>query len=173
MIKYLITSAVAVALGMVLWSCNTSGCTENQNSLPLAGFYIDSDSLGVRAVTVDSLEVGGVGAPNDSLLVTSKESVSMVYLPFRSSADRSSFYFNVVSSLSIAPLATDTVTFSYTSTPYFASEDCGAVFYYHIDRVSYTRHFIDSIAVTDSLITNVDAERIKIFLRTNQPEPAL
>lgn len=173
MTKYLITTAVAVALGMALWSCNTSGCTENQNSLPLAGFYIDTDSTGVRAVTVDSLEVGGVGAPNDSLLVNAKKPVSIVYLPFRSSTDKSSFYFNIVSSQSTTPVVTDTVTFGYTSTPYFASEDCGAVFYYHIDRLSYTRHFIDSIAITDSLITNVDAERIRIFLRTTQSEPAL
>ena len=33
-----ILTAAAVALGLA--ACNTSGCTENQNSIPLAGFYL-------------------------------------------------------------------------------------------------------------------------------------
>ena len=39
---------------------------------------------------------------------------------------------------------------------------------FRITDVVYTRHLIDSVGVTDSLITNIDFQRIKIFMRTSQ-----
>ena len=37
---------------------------------------------------------------------------------------------------------------------------------YTITRLSYTQHLIDSVAVTDSLVTNTDIKRLKIYFRT-------
>lgn len=43
--------------------CNSSGCMENQSSIPLAGFY----SAGTEErVVIDSIKVYGLGAPGDS-----------------------------------------------------------------------------------------------------------
>lgn len=44
------------------------------------------------------------------------------------------------------------------------------MYHYKVTRFTYTRHLIDSVAMTDSLITNVDRETIKIFFRTASEE---
>lgn len=66
---------------MLASSCSNVGCTENQNSVPLAGFY--SMQTGEK-IAPDSLAVGGVDAPNDTLLLGPGSRVSSLYLPFRS-----------------------------------------------------------------------------------------
>lgn len=159
--------AVGALVGVVILSglaggCSTSGCLENQNSLPLAGFY--SSSTG-NSISLDSLEIGGVGAPNDSLLLASG-SASTLYMPFRSQSPRTSFYFRYTQKVFVEYGVTDTVTFSYDALPYFASEECGAMYQYRITGVTTTTNLIDSVGITDSLITNLDIERIKIYFRT-------
>ncbi|MDE6170290.1 MAG: hypothetical protein K2F68_03925, partial [Duncaniella sp.] len=64
----------------------------------------------------------------------------------------------------------DTVSFAYTSVPYFASEDCGAMYHYRITSLTYTTHVLDSVAVLDSLITNLERETIRIFFRTAEAD---
>ncbi|MDE6248079.1 MAG: hypothetical protein K2M29_00030 [Paramuribaculum sp.] len=159
-----VAGAVAFSVMIFAGSCNNNGCLENQNSLPLAGFYsYSSDS----PLTLNSLNIGGVGAPNDSLLCKSGDAISQIYLPFRSTADVTSFYITYADSALVAHGVRDTMTFAYDSYPYLASEECGAMYRYRITSVSYTRNVVDSIAVTDSLITNIDAERIRIYFRTS------
>lgn len=167
-----ILSIVATAL---LTGCNASGCTENQNSLPLAGFYALQDNGLYGQISIDSIDVGGVGAPGDSLLYPSGMKLSQIYLPLRSTVNSTSFFFHYTQKAIADTRLNDTITLGYTSTPYFVSEECGAMYRYNITSVAYTRHIIDSLAVIDSLITNTDIERIKIFFRTttddNPSEP--
>lgn len=145
---------ILIVLATLVAGCSTGACYDNQNSLPKAGFY--SASTG-NAVTVSGLSVGGVGAPNDSLLCGPSESVTEIYLPFRPDETSTSFTFK-------SGLFADLVTFTYETTPYFASADCGAVWRFRIRSVSWSGALIDSVAVVDSLITNVDAMQLKIFL---------
>ena len=62
-----------------------------------------------------------------------------------------------------SPEWNDTITFTYTSQPYFASEECGAMYNYMITKVEATAHVLDSVAVMDSLITNMDIVRIRLY----------
>ena len=64
----------------------------------------------------------------------------------------------------------DIITFHYTALPYFASDECGAMYYYRIDRTEWTSRLIDSVAVIDPLISNVERERIRIYFRTTAEE---
>lgn len=158
---------VVVALSLVLplvSSCNSSGCTDNQNSLPLAGFYSDEG----KAITLSDIDISGVGVPGDSLLYASGTSLSQAYFPLRSNAETTAYCLHYTQEGIDDVAFNDTLTFSYSSTPYFASEECGAMLRYHIKSLRYTTHIIDSVALLDSLITNVDVERIKIFFRTSQ-----
>lgn len=159
----ILTIAVTGVSGMFCCSCNSTGCTDNQNSLPLAGFYAYDTE---KSITVKGLEIGGVDAPNDSLLYTSGLSLSEIYMPFRANRDNTAYYFHYTQEGLDDPAMNDTIAFTYTSQPFFASEDCGAMYRYRITSMSYTTHIIDSVAITDSLITNVNTQRIKIFLRT-------
>lgn len=154
-------------LAAAVCSCNTTGCLENQNSLPLAGFYsMDTKS----AISIDSISIGGVNAPDDSLLVNNGKGVSSVYLPFRAARQSSSFFIHYEQEALSSPEFNDTITFDYTSFPVFVSEECGAMYHYTITHTSYTRHLIDSVSVTDAVITNVEKERIKIFFRTAEQD---
>lgn len=149
-----------------LTGCNSSGCINNQNSIPLAGFYSFTSLTGI---SVPNLTVGGVGAPGDSLILNNS-SASSVYLPFRSQQPETSFFFHYNQEGINDDAFNDTLTFTYSSIPYFASEECGAMFRYIITSYTYTKHLIDSVGLVDSVITNVDRERIRIYFRTATEE---
>jgi len=149
-------------MASALAGCNTAGCTDNQTSVPLAGFYSYTSG---QAISIDSVQIGGVGAPGDSLL-HAQGAVREIYLPLRPGRESTSFFFRYTN----AGLATlgiaDTLTFIYTTIPYFASEDCGAMYRYQITGVSHTSWLLDSVAVIDSTITNVDFQRIQLYYAT-------
>lgn len=151
---------------LIVWSCNTTGCLQNQSSVPLAGFYNSADD---KTIGIDSLSVYGVGAPNDSSLITTKVA-SRVYLPFRSESSSTSFCFRYLAKALDYPRLNDTITFTYTSEPKFVSEECGAMYFYTITGVTYTTHLIESVEVTDSLINNTDIEKIRIYFRVAEDD---
>lgn len=153
---YKLTALLAIA--GVLNSCSGDGCTNNRNSLPLAGFY---DYETREPVNVSNLSVGGLGAPGDSLLLDPATSSHQVYLPFRGDEDLTSFEFQ-------DGYVSDELTFHYDSYPYFDGEECGAMWRYRITDFEFNGTIIDSIAVTDPLITNIERERIMIFVSNYQ-----
>lgn len=162
--KYILHAVLFLLLGAIaaMQSCSDSACLENKSAIPLAGFY---DSSTRRAVKVDSLQIGGVDAPNDSLLLDNK-SADEVFLPMRSAYTTTAFYIHYDSRALRDPELNDTLTFDYESLPYFASEQCGAMYVYRVHKLTYTRHLIDSIGIVDSLITNVNKQYMRIFFRT-------
>lgn len=150
-------------------ACNTAGCLDNQSAVPLAEFR---SSTSKEAISISVLEISGVDAPHDSVLVEPGQSISSVYLPMRSTKESTSWCFHYAQEGIDSPLLNDTVTFRYTAEPYFASEECGAMYYYRIREVSNTIHLLDSVVILDSLITNVDSTRILMYFRTvDEPEP--
>jgi len=165
--KFLTILFISIGLLASISGCDTDGCLENQSSIPLAGFYSASSKTNI---SLDSLEIGGIGAPNDSLIVSSGTNVSQAYLPFRSSESATAFYLHYEYKTLNNTALNDTLWFEYTSNPYFVSEECGAMYQYDITSVKYTTHLIDSIAITDSTITNLDIERIRIYFRTIEIE---
>lgn len=166
--KVIIYIIMCIAAG-ILSACNSSGCLDNGSALPLAGFY---SSATARAIAVDSLEIHGVGAPRDSVLLKVARGVSQVYLPFNPSARQVSWCIAYRQKALDRPEMNDTLTFDYDPVTYFASEECGAMYIYRVTSVSHTSHLIDSVKVIDPLITNVELERIRIFFRTAPEEPA-
>lgn len=153
---------LALMAGMTT-GCNTTGCTENQNSVPLAGFY--SYNTG-EAISIDSLAIGGLGAPGDSLLVAPSARASSVYLPFRSTESYTTFTIRYMQKALQEAGVYDQITFYYESQPWFASEECGAMYHYRITRVAHTYQILDSVGISDSLITNIEREDIRLFFRT-------
>jgi hypothetical protein len=154
-ISFILALTVAV-------SCNTSGCLDNQSALPLAEFYGSEGS----AISLDSVEIRGIGAPNDSILSEAGYTVSQIYLPMRSTKESTSWCFAYKWKSLDYPQLYDTITFNYDSKPYFTSEECGATYRYQVNQVVNTNHLIDSVVMVDSLITNVDMVYIKIYFKT-------
>lgn len=164
---YAIVALAAVLTGLA--GCNTSGCENNRSALPMMGFY---NIRSGEPVILDSIDFGGVGAPGDSLLVSSGESTQSFYFPLRFDYTSTAFYihYDYKEQGLDDPALNDTLTFSYSTKPFFESEECGAYYVYHIDGLKYTKHLIDSVAIVDSLITSYDMERVKVFFRLAEPE---
>lgn len=121
----------------------------------MAGFY---DYSTRESLTISDLEVYGVGAPNDSLLLDPVRNAHQVYLPFRGKDATASFKFIYADELA------NEVTFTYRSYPFFDGENCGAMWRYEITGVEVSGNgIIDSVSVTDPLITNIERERIMFF----------
>lgn len=144
--------------------CNSTGCTDNRSSLPLAGFYAYPSGT---KISLDSLDLGGVDAPADSLLVHSGQAAAQAYLPFRIDRESTSFFLHYDYPMQGLdnPAFNDTITFTYTAEPYFASEECGAMYKYKVNGVTYTRHLIEQVEIADSTVTNVEMERFRIYFR--------
>lgn len=164
LISFLLTFTVT------LWglsSCNTSGCTENRNAVPLAAFL---DPTTDASITLDSLSIFGIDQPNDSILSTAGARVSQVYLPMRPTHSSVKWCISYKWKRLDYPELNDTIAFDYTSTPIFASEECGAYYRYLITEMTYTDHLIDRVEIVDSLITNVDKVYINIYFRVENDE---
>lgn len=161
--KILTYAVIALMLAAIAAGCASEGCTDNQTCVPRAGFY--SYNTGSK-VTIDSIQLGGVGAPNDSLLI--KRSGSQTQLPLRANRPSASFFVRYTARRLAEIGLVDTITIDYATIPYFTNEDCGPMYRYAIESVTHTREIIDSIAVVDTIITNLDVEQIKIFFRTSQ-----
>lgn len=157
-----VIAALCLALSAALTGCNSSGCTESLTSVPLAGFYSYNNG---QAIAIDSVEIGGIGAPRDSLLVY-RGSVREVYLPLRPGRESVSFFFRYVNRAALDLGIVDTLTFTYETIPYFASEDCGAMYRYRITGATHTRLLLDSVAILDPYITNVEIQRIQLYYAT-------
>ncbi|MCH5325892.1 MAG: hypothetical protein J1E29_01670 [Duncaniella sp.] len=156
-----------IALWLLVQGCNAVGCTDNQNSVPLAGFYSMST---LAPMNVDSIAISGIDAPNDSLLLAPSEIAHQVYLPLRANQPQTEFVISYRQHALDYPEFRDTIRIAYKSIPYFASEDCGAMYHYRITSLIHTTHLIDSIGLSDSTITNVERETISIYFRTSNPD---
>lgn len=152
----------------VLVSCNNSECYDNKNSLPLAGFYSSSEKP--QSITLDSISILGVGAPGDSILQDSVKSLSQVYLPFRIDQPSTTYEIRYLSGLAGMLHISDYITFNYDIVPMFVSTACGAVYYYKISSIDYTKNFIDSVVCPTGEITNANIENLKIYFRVSTEE---
>lgn len=153
----------ALAIG-----CATSECYDNQNSLPLAGFY-SSQEVPV-AISLDSISILGIGAPGDSILQDSVRSLSQVYLPFRIDQNSTTYQIRYLGGLPGVFHMADEITFIYEIEPMFVSSACGTVYYYKMVSIDYTQAFIDSVTCPSGVITNENLENIKIYFRVSTEE---
>lgn len=160
--KFLSHIIIIATISLGFCACSTDGCLENQSSIPLAGFYASENG---KQIVWNSLDVYGVGATGDSLLIAAGNESGQTYLPFRATQNSTAFCFHY-GDYGDDTDYNDTIWFEYESTPYFASEECGAMYRYKITSVKHTDIIIDSVVIVDPEITNVDVERIKIYFMT-------
>lgn len=154
-------------LALTIGGCNTSGCLDSQSSIPQAAFR-GSDG---EAVAIDSLEIGGVKAPHDTLLNSSMRAISTIYLPLRSASDRAAYFIRYCRSDLAALGVTDTVWISYTSRTEFVSEECGINYLYDITSCTSTHYLIEKVEVTDPTISSSATPSVLIYFHTVAVEP--
>lgn len=156
------------ALAALLAACSSEECEGNRNALPLAGFY--SSAISPKAISLDSLTVYGVGAPNDTLIADSARSLSEVYLPFDIDSETTTFVIEYLQKELSSRGIRDEITFTYDAQPWFVSSACGVSYRYHIRDISYTTNVIDSVTVPGMMIDNTNSQNIRIYFRVNTEE---
>lgn len=160
-----------LAVGLLcIGSCTTNDCSDNQNSLPLAGFY--SSQVVPQAIAIDSISVFGLRAPGDSLLLDSALKVQEVYLPFRIDERTTTYVIDYHQKAISDYRLNDTVTFRYSPEPYFVSIGCGAIYRYVMEGIDYTTHIIDSVTCPEGVITNAPIQNLRIYFRVEESEEA-
>lgn len=149
-----------------LTGCSGDSCTENRSSLPLAGFY--SSTTG-QAVALDSLDITGIGAPGDSLLLACGTRATEVYLPLRANTPQVAFEIKYLYRHLAQFDVADRLEIDYETIPWFESEACGAMYRYRITSLTHTALLLDSVAIipTDSVINNIAAQNMRLYFRTD------
>lgn len=157
---------VAVSMTTAVWQgCSTDECLQNRNALPLAGFYNSFEPK--QTVSIDSLEVFGVGAPGDSILSPGTQALSQLYLPFRLDSDTTRYVFRYLHKELVQHDIKDTVTFIYSRDPRFVSSACGVSYVFGIKEIRSTGLLIDSVVCPMGEITNKDSENLSIYFRVS------
>lgn len=146
--------------------CSTSECYDNQNSLPLAGFYSSEEVP--ASIALESISIYGVGAPGDSVLQDSVRNISEVYLPFRIDQNSTTYQIFYLSGWPGLYGIFDEITFNYEIIPMFVSSACGTVYYYKMTSIDHTDNFIDSVVCPTGEITNANIENLKIYFKTQE-----
>lgn len=141
-------------------------CSENKNALPLAGFY-SSQPL-PEQISIDSLEVEGIGAPDGKLLSEATPAKSELSLPFRIDSDTTAYVFRNVAG---GANTTDTVTFIYSRTPRFVNVECGVSYLFDIRKITCSGTLIDSVTCPNGFIDNTNSQNLRIYFKVNTPEP--
>jgi len=152
--------SVALCAAAGFQSCNTAGCTELRSATPRADFY---STFTEKELTVDSLIITGIGARGDSALLVPGEKARTVYLPMRAGQNTVSWKIEYAWKAYAEEGIADTLTIDYDRIEWFAGEECGAMFKYHIRQIDFTRNLIDSIAIPDSMVINVDRPTYEIY----------
>lgn len=156
-------SLIAVAGVCTVSGCASDECDGNRNTLPLAGFY--SSAVSPQSISIDSLSIGGVGAPGDSLLLDSASNVSSVYLPFNLESGETEFEIRYLQRSMRG--ATDRIKFTYDAQPFFVSAACGVSYRFNIKNIECTHFAIDSVTVPGGVIDNANVQNIHIYFRVS------
>ena len=149
--------------------CSSDECMQNKNALPLAGFYNTFNPT--QTITIDSLQVYGIGAPGDSILSAGTTNVSELYLPFRLDSDTTRYVFRYLHKELAAFNLRDTVTFIYTREPRFVSSACGVSYVFTIKDMEVKGEIIDSVTCPAGEVTNMATENLHIYFRTEEQQP--
>lgn len=152
------------SLAIICLAACASQCFNNQSSIGLAGFYTSSTQ---KSISISNVQIYGVGAPHDSILLSASSPISQVYLPLPVLGTECAFVFHYTQEAISSTLLNDTISLRYDAVPYFAGTDCGAMYIFKIKDFAYTTHIMDSVAIPSMEINNIDKETIQIFLRTS------
>jgi hypothetical protein len=136
-------------------SCEGEGvCTQSVLSLVNAGFYGRDGEQETNAF-VNHFSLFGEGT--DSLLYDHNNNVSKFSFPMDMNALSSRLIMQ-------ADTLVDTMVINYAVVPVLVSYECGFTNTFEMSGISYTRHFIDSVAMIKNIADLENEENLKIFL---------
>lgn len=155
--KLLIAATAALTLLTHLAACDeTADCSGTARPMLQCNLYTVNPETGAAVKdTLESLTVTVWGS--DTVIINNQQQVKDISLPLRYTADSTKLVFHYATSV------TDTVVFYHTNTAYFLSMDCGYQMKQAVEKVSYTRHALDSVSIRNKEAGIYGTENIKLF----------
>jgi hypothetical protein len=158
--KNLITKLFMYTLASTYIVLSAASCVEEENCSQYGresltcNVYKLQDSKAVKD-TLDSLHVTAFGT--DSIILNRGAKIRNFSLPLRYTSDTTTFVLKYINNIK------DTVRVIHTNTPKFVSMDCGYQVSQMVEKISYTKHQLDSIHISDGKANTTGIENIKLF----------
>lgn len=109
------------------------------------------------ADTLDSLTVTAFFT--DSTIINNIKNVSSVSLPLRYTNDTTTLVFHY------SRISTDTIIIEHSNKPTFISMDCGYEVKQDILKLTYSKHRLDSVRVTNTSTNTNETKNLELFFR--------
>lgn len=141
----------------MLWGCDEEeDCSLNARPMMKCNLYqIDQESGLPVLVALNELTITAKGT--DSVIVNRMENVKELSLPLCYGADSTHLVLHYSNG------SRDELIVYHTNTPYFLSMECGYQMKQQIERVSYTRTELDSVAITYNEAGIYERENLRLF----------
>lgn len=149
----LIASVCALSFSIV--ACESGDCMLSSESYCSMAFVNGQD----KAVKLqDTLTVSSTA---DVVIINRKLGATGMDIPLSYTALVDTFFLQYNS------LFADTLWVEHQNLPYFSSMDCGTVMHYKLQGIKSTNNLIDSVRITDSEVTNMLKQNVKIYFTVN------
>ena len=140
----------------LLTACQGDEVCEDQTSNDLRLRFYLAGAETESPISIDSLIIFGLGNEHD-LIYNGEDAVSLAGLPMDPGSDSCGFVL-------VAGNRRDTLMISYNREVHFLSAECGFTMFFHILEKEYTSNLIDTVVVSNPLVSNVFNEHIKVFM---------
>ena len=147
-------TAAVVLMALFLTACTPSPRCLEETDVSMHARFLTLDNGKDKDTTLQNVRMWGIGR-EDSLLV--EGNAGKIALPMDARYDSCAF---VIASDTLQ----DTLRFHYVRSTRLLSFECGFIAEFNDLKIQITRHFLDSAAVVNSLVTNTDDENVKIYL---------
>ena len=137
---------------MAHFSCSSGACVDE--TVPSVKAVIYSSETG-KTVSCDSIIVTAPAIGGDTVL-TKEKSISDFIFTLDPSNTMSTMVFKLNN-------IKDTVTITYTTSPYFVSDACGYTFCHSITGITWTGNIIDSIKLANKSVTTNVKSNLRLY----------
>lgn len=147
----LLKATLMCVLSLCMAACESSDCMLSSESYCRMAFV---SGQGTPVKLQDTLTVSTTVT---EAIINRKLGAEGMDIPLSYTASVDTFFLLYNSRLA------DTLWVEHQNLPYFSSMDCGTVMHYKLLGIKSTNHLIDSLQITDSGVTNMLKENVKIY----------
>lgn len=156
LVKFIIFGVILCPVISIVVSCSEEAdCSMTTRAMIQCYLYTIDDGQRVQNDTLDSLTV--TAYDTDSIIINNQKRVHDLSLPLRYTADSTVLVFHY------SRIRRDTLIIRQTNTPYFLSMDCGYQMRQAIRSISYSRHQLDSLYISNNEASIYGTENLKLF----------
>ncbi|HBJ77298.1 MAG TPA: hypothetical protein DDY68_05960 [Porphyromonadaceae bacterium] len=157
--------------GVGFYACNDANCPENVEAplrIAIANSRTKSQSTfenleiyhkGKRD-TILSISLWGIGEKKDSAIYTNKTGINRLDVTLHVEKEISKYRLSYA--LKSKDTIADTFTIYHRNYPYYLSDKCPCLMYYHLDSVLHSKHLIHDYSFINQNVTNEKELHVKI-----------